>query len=223
PATTTNSILSCLSPRDIVSFSLVSRHYYEETMSYNRSAYDISNLLSRYFTLEETHLFRCVQALTGAVISGSTALQLFSRVRWNESDLDVYVEYSTGYLMAVFLMSIGYSFIPTARQSSNMSEAYRQVKLDDIYDDGRGFASVFNFLRASSKIQIVTAKYSPVDVVLNFHSTVVMNIITAHEAFSLYPWATFEERISLITFTDGGLNRKFARDKYVDRGWTLVN
>ncbi|THU90470.1 hypothetical protein K435DRAFT_601980, partial [Dendrothele bispora CBS 962.96] len=202
PSTATNPVLLCLSPRDIVAFSLSSRHNYDEAQSYNRHAYSIDNLLSpRYFTIEETIMFRTVQALTGAVISGSTALQLFARVRWRESDLDVYVQHSTGYLMAIFFITIGYSFQPTARQGASISDAYDQFHLDEVYDDGRGFACVLNFQRGTSKVQLVTAKYSPFDVILNFHSTVVMNIITADEAFCFYPLATFEESVSLIAFT----------------------
>ncbi|THU90480.1 hypothetical protein K435DRAFT_596403, partial [Dendrothele bispora CBS 962.96] len=224
PSTTTNLILSCLSPRDIIAFSLSCKQNYEETLSYNRVAYSIDDLLSpRYFTIEETQCFRTVQALTGAVISGSTALQLFSRVRWTESDLDLYVEHYTGYLMAMFLNNIGYNFQPTERQKIDLADAYDQAEIDEIYDDGRGFASVFNFQRGTSKIQLVTATHSSIDIILNFHSTVVMNVITAYDAFCFYPLATFEKRISLMTFSDIGPDRERARVKYLERGWVLIN
>ncbi|KAK7444300.1 hypothetical protein VKT23_015312 [Stygiomarasmius scandens] len=168
-------------------------------------------------------MFRSVQALTGAVISGSTALQFFARAHWTASDLDVYVEHSSGYLMALFLISIGYDFEPTNSQNWSISDAYDQINLTEVYDDGRGFACVFNFHRGSSKIQLITATYSPIDIILNFHSTVVMNLITARHAFCLYPQASFEEHTSLITFRDEGIDRNFAWEKYVERGWTLVN
>ncbi|KAK7444812.1 hypothetical protein VKT23_015129 [Stygiomarasmius scandens] len=168
-------------------------------------------------------MFRNIQALTGAVISGSTALQFFSRIRWEESDLDIYVEHSSGYIVALFLIAIGYGFQPINKQKPTIADAYDQVDLTNFYDDGRGFAGVFNFERRMARIQLITATYSPIDIILNFHSTVVINLITAKHAVCLYPRATFEEGTSLITFRDEGLERSFAREKYVQRGWTLVN
>ena len=46
-------------------------------------------LLSRYFHHPET--FRHLQATTGTVISGSSALQFFDRSYYAKSDLDLYV------------------------------------------------------------------------------------------------------------------------------------
>jgi hypothetical protein len=51
-----------------------------------------------------------------------------------------------------------------------------------------------------------------------------MNLITHEKAYSLYPQGTFKERRSLAVYRDGTHEEsaKIAREKYVARGWSLV-
>ena len=49
----------------------------------------------------------------------------------------------------------------------------------------------------------------------------VMNVITHDTAYSFFPWATFEERPSLVCL-DGDDIREKAFRMYSDRGWTFV-
>jgi len=48
-----------------------------------------------------------------------------------------------------------------------------------------------------------------------------MNIITHDKAYSFYPKATFEERLSLMISTEGS-KQDTARAKYVSRGWGMI-
>ena len=48
-----------------------------------------------------------------------------------------------------------------------------------------------------------------------------MNFISYDNAYSLYPKETFETRRSLV-FDPGGPGRDSARQKYIDRGWTMI-
>lgn len=48
-----------------------------------------------------------------------------------------------------------------------------------------------------------------------------MNVISHEKAYALYPRATFEERRSLMYSTEG-MHQEAARNKYVFRGWTMV-
>lgn len=48
----------------------------------------------------------------------------------------------------------------------------------------------------------------------------VMNVITHSMAYSLYPYATFQQRRSLVCGS-GGIKREEARDKYQERGWRM--
>lgn len=49
-----------------------------------------------------------------------------------------------------------------------------------------------------------------------------MNIITHSRAYSLYPRETFVERRGLICKTNGA-EQEIGRQKYRDRGWTLID
>jgi hypothetical protein len=48
----------------------------------------------------------------------------------------------------------------------------------------------------------------------------VMNVITHNMAYSLYPYATYQQRRSLLCGS-GGSKREEARVKYQDRGWIM--
>lgn len=48
-----------------------------------------------------------------------------------------------------------------------------------------------------------------------------MNVISFETAYSLYPWATFEERRSLVNVSTS-IRHERAFEKYATRGWTIV-
>jgi len=64
----------------------VSRRYWAEVLNAKR-------VLQPFFSTEVQMLqFLNMLSNTGAIVSGSTALQLFARTTFNDTDLDVYVE-----------------------------------------------------------------------------------------------------------------------------------
>uniref|UniRef100_A0A5K1K394 Cell surface hydrophobicity-associated protein n=1 Tax=Ganoderma boninense TaxID=34458 RepID=A0A5K1K394_9APHY len=75
------------------------------------------------------------------------------------------------------------------------------------------------------KVQIIVAKNTPMEVILGFHSTTVMNVISYEKAYCLFPRATLEERRALVSSSclgrDGGTPREDGLDKYRRRGWTI--
>ncbi|KAF9265255.1 hypothetical protein L218DRAFT_861115, partial [Marasmius fiardii PR-910] len=230
PATTNDFIFSCLDPHDIIYYSQTCREAYRQVQSYWRRAMRIEDLLSSYFTRSETCQFRVIQSLTGALISGSTALQLLNRERYPDSDLDIYVEHRYGSFIGSFLEVIGYKFKPTQEQPKDLEVAIKKVAREmrkqrgyQGYSQGRGFAGVFNLVRGGRNIQLITAAESPLDIILNFHSTVVMNVVSYSYVYSLYPRATFREALSLRTYCNEGAERELARQKYVNRGWKMLN
>lgn len=173
-------------------------------------------------------------------ISGSTALQFFDRSFYADSDLDIYVEHRYCTPVALWLESIGYTFQHRNSLSQDksleialtetLSESIDMNNLPQGFFDstsmgyfGRGVANVYNFHKVNPdrKIQLITSYYAPLEIILNFHSTCVMNLITHESAYSLYPHATFEERRSLVISTEGS-RQESARNKYRERGWTMV-
>ncbi|KAJ7232167.1 hypothetical protein B0H12DRAFT_202573 [Mycena haematopus] len=89
---------------------------------------------------------------------------------------------------------------------------------------GRGIADVLDFHKGNKKIQIIIpVATSPLEIIISFHSTCVMNFITHNKAFSLYPWSTFVTKEALAVQSEGALaGREAGREKYKDRGWKMV-
>jgi hypothetical protein len=124
-----------------------------------------------------------MQAHTGTLISGSNALQFLDRTFYEGSDLDLYVDNINREEVGSYLQSVGYSFKPSNTQSPPFTGvAYRRSGRTEIVDPSddieiygmRGVAGVFNFIKEGSperKIQLITASHSPLEIILNFHSS----------------------------------------------------
>ncbi|KAI1795024.1 hypothetical protein LXA43DRAFT_970716 [Ganoderma leucocontextum] len=74
------------------------------------------------------------------------------------------------------------------------------------------------------KVQVIVAKNSPMEVILGFHSTCVMNVISYEKAYCLFPRATLEERRTLVSFSCRGKSkqRQDGLAKYERRGYTVM-
>ena len=129
-------------------------------------------------------------------ISGSTALQFFDRTVYPDSDLDLYVEHKFRDGIAIWLEGIGYNFTPRKRFASlkeqlafswsddpdpdlSPSNPFFESKSNGYF--GRGVANVYNFFRSERKIQLITSNHSPLEIILNFHSSKLF--ILSHELF----------------------------------------
>lgn len=93
-------------------YSRTCKDAYHTISSYIRRKHKLETVLGKYFTDDQILHFRHLQAATGMVISGSTALQFFQRVLYPESDLDLYVEHRYRRPIALWLASIGYRYVP---------------------------------------------------------------------------------------------------------------
>ncbi|RDB26109.1 hypothetical protein Hypma_006894 [Hypsizygus marmoreus] len=227
PATTDNLLLSCLPPRELIRFGATTRANDEVVSSYMSRAFTIDDLLSTYFTPSQITQFRLVQGRTGAIISGSTAVEFFDRQRFEGSDLDVYIEHASAEILGLWLLESGYSFLPRSFQNP----VFPDVLVDPLSEDtngeqslyvGFGVDTVCNFVKTSPdrRVQLMTTRGPVMDVILSFHSTCVMNIITHRAAFSLFPFATFVEKRSLRKPIDS-LRQMDAEDKWASRGWSF--
>ncbi|KAJ7862068.1 hypothetical protein B0H13DRAFT_2671757 [Mycena leptocephala] len=191
------------------------------------TCFSLPRLLSPFFGDATKVLeFRSMQSLTGTLISGSVALQFFNRMTWPSSDLDIYVHRTFADLAVMFIVRNGYTFDP--RKSQN-KEIFKQLssstKDRPLSYLGRGIADVLDFYKGDKKIQVIVATNTPMEIILSFHSTCVMNVITHDNAFALYPWSTFVTHQALIVGTVGAgqeAGREAGRQKYIDRGWTMV-
>ncbi|KAK7037307.1 hypothetical protein VNI00_011298 [Paramarasmius palmivorus] len=241
PPTTHDFIFRDLSAKDLLNYSKVNKAARTAVKAFYRRAFRVENVLSRYFDDDELRRFRILQFTTGCLISGSTALSFFERQVYPESDLDLYVDFRYAIFISDFLMSVGYVFEPfeteRKQQAKDITSALEAMdhRLDRGGDENEalegfgeyitsGILDVFSFVRDGKKIQIIATGHdpSPMDVILTFHSTVVMNIISYSHAISFFPKATFIDHISIVNHTTSHRAQHIAaRAKYASRGWLI--
>ncbi|KAJ3903197.1 hypothetical protein F5879DRAFT_167687 [Lentinula edodes] len=231
-------IIRDLDPQGRSRYSLMNKESYHTVTNFNQRAFRIEQVLAPFFDQTEIDELRLLQYRTGILISGSTALQFFDLVVYPDSDLDLYVELRHCRPLAEFLASVGYQFQPTPRQRSTFDGALaftlslNFAGTQNLHDDeedfqgyvNNGIASVYNFSRGGKRIQVITSHTCSMDVILSFHSTCVMNIITYSHAYALYPRATFLDRVSMTNalFSTQDHRHGLARAKYAGRGWTMI-
>ncbi|KJA14209.1 hypothetical protein HYPSUDRAFT_220598 [Hypholoma sublateritium FD-334 SS-4] len=237
PATTDDILLDYLHPSEFLKYSRVCKHTHAVVKSYMKRAFDIDKLLARFFSPAEILRFRELQCSTGMIISGSIALQFFERVVYPDSDLNLYIEYRFSRQVADWLVKSGYNYAPRPEPDTpqSLEDAFlcnphsredfpeRTSFLKNSFSRTEDYVlplTIFNFEKRHPhrKIQLVTSLMSPLQRVLGFHSTCVMNIITHDKAYSFYPLATFGARCSLLC-REGV---KYATSsKYEERGWPM--
>ncbi|KAH9947185.1 hypothetical protein B0H21DRAFT_876842 [Amylocystis lapponica] len=211
-------IFSCCSPAALVQTAATCRVAKESVHSYIQYAFNINRRLSRYFS--DPLAFRSLQARTATLISGSFALQFFDRSFYPTSDLDLYVHMRHRREVGRWLLGAGYAFAPTPYQYPDFEVAVADpltVAPGGIYDMP-GIACIFNFTTAAR------TGGGTLKVILGFHSTCVMNVLSFEKAYCLYPRTTLEERRSLVSASCRGQSERRPQglDKYAVRGWTIV-
>ncbi|KAK0445746.1 hypothetical protein EV421DRAFT_2034257 [Armillaria borealis] len=208
-------IFGYLSPLDLVRYGRVNKTARAAIAFYIASKF--RKLLSGYFNPEgEILQFRHLQAKFGVLISGSTVVQLLDRVKYPDSDLDIYA---------------GYAFSPRKDQKERFvdfcSGEYSDNDLGplnwpspEVFGyECRGMADVWNFHRGDKKIQLITAERTPMEIILSFHSTAPMNVISHSMVCCLFPKATFKEKRALVV----SRAQAAGKQKYIDRGWRLFD
>ncbi|KAF9474978.1 hypothetical protein BDN70DRAFT_841545 [Pholiota conissans] len=233
PSTADDVLLDELSAGDLFRLGRTCKTIYATVQDYILRSFQINKLLGRYFTPEEVDHFRRLQATTGMIISGSTALQFLNRVEYPGSDLDAYVVHAFRQEIAKWLLDVGYTYVPRRKHKTfeddilwePEEEEYDDIMHSELMETGVGYLAaqcVFTFKKEDPprKIQMITSLHSPLDRVLNFHSTCVMNVITHDTAYAFFPKGTFDERraiycVNTIAHTAGAI------EKYIQRGWDI--
>ncbi|KAK0430598.1 hypothetical protein EV421DRAFT_1669929, partial [Armillaria borealis] len=191
--------------------------------------------LSYWFT--DVEAFRELQRRTGLLISGSVALSLFERVWYRNTDIDLYVASDQWKPVTYFMLRSGYRLVSVDSKLVVYTDPYECVwgTMSGLYGDHRyeweshhysgyhlpGITTIVDFIDdAGQQAQIIFAVYSPLDIVLGFHSTVVMNVISHSGAVSLYPYSTFVLRRAIVFgYTASEDKRNDITQKYGRRGW----
>ena len=99
---------------DIMQLSRTCRRLHGMAETYWNSHICLSRIIGPYVSsVVQIEEFREMMHMTGAIISGSSALQVFAWAHYDESDLDLYVEASRSQIVSSFLINLGYSKLET--------------------------------------------------------------------------------------------------------------
>ncbi|PPQ78375.1 hypothetical protein CVT24_001410 [Panaeolus cyanescens] len=178
--------------------------------------------------------FRAAQLRSDTVLSGSAVLQFFAERDFGDVDLDIYVSQSKSRAFLAFMQE-NFDLMPTvpnARQPpvhdpasftgdsaavfSSQHNADYSVVHHSGYVDG-SIGRVVNFVYNNRIIQVISCIACPLETIMRFHSTIVMNVVTATHAYCLYPKATMIANHGLI---NGPLDEDIESclQKYTQRG-----
>lgn len=228
------TIFLYLTPLEFIRLAKTCRSAYATVNSFIHRTFNINHLLSRYFP--DPLAFRALQSRTGTLISGSTALQFFDRTFYPESDLDLYLPPTSDKQVLQWLTLHGYQFVPSGKQPRDLDKAIshsRDIDDDDWSDydtpEKKVVQAVYTFIKAAPagedvelKIQCIVARNTPMEAILSFHSTCVMNVISYEMAYCLYPRATLHEHHTLVSGEEASPTRPAALLKYSGRGFEIM-
>ncbi|KAL1674007.1 hypothetical protein EV122DRAFT_282430 [Schizophyllum commune] len=223
PDTCDDPICSCLEQKDLLNYSLVSKDTLRAVRAYSSCAFRLCHSLRKFMSEKDVMTFRGVMRRTGTIISGSVAVHYFSRTCVGDSDLDLYTEGRHARELFDFIHSLGYVYKPRESQENVLDDALVRavnqfaVRDEAIYNQS-AILDAFSFIRGAAIIQVMVVFESAIDAVLDFHSTVVMNVITFRSAYSLFPYNTFIRRtgVHFINDVEDG-----PIEKYTRQGWRL--
>ncbi|KAJ7641799.1 hypothetical protein FB45DRAFT_826069 [Roridomyces roridus] len=206
-----------LSAQDLVRLRRTSKRIY---MLIHDVCFNITRLLVPFFgTDAEVARFQGVQAETSTLISGSTALQFFNPITYYlGSDLDIYAHRVSARGPVEFLLQNGYTYLARSWQDTDVFQqlVYSVADKEPNYL-GRGIADVLDFYKGGKKVQLIIGERTPMETILSFPTTCVMNFISHKSAYALYPRTTFIHKKALIIETVGA-GQEAGRKKYRDRG-----
>ncbi|KZV80355.1 hypothetical protein EXIGLDRAFT_781092 [Exidia glandulosa HHB12029] len=214
----------------------------------HRFTIDLSRLLLRFLASQDDVLeFRRLQAKHQFLISGSAALQLLDRTIYPDSDLDLYLFPNDAEAVGRWLIGRGYEFSPyqwggqTFEEVMKIGKPYRRDDRDKNMKYALpGLRNIINFKKLISRaprdeqqpdlssihedkfaeIQLIVSDVTPYEAILQFHTTVVMNVVTWDRAIALFPLGTLDHHRGIQTaLPSWGFDE--AVEKYRRRGFNF--
>ncbi|TFK61793.1 hypothetical protein BDN72DRAFT_903786 [Pluteus cervinus] len=215
-----DSIFGCLSPVDLYHLQLTCFRLNAIIINFNSRAYHLEDVLSPFFEKDEYTDFREMQKSTNAFISGSTALQFFSREVFEGCDLDLYVEKGQETALVDWLQSIHYKLVQLIGLTE---EEMEQVEEPPSLFYSPYVIQFLKLIRGEKRIEVMVIDRSPLFAIFHFALTCVHNFITYEGAMSLYPYSTFHDRQALFLPHVLGERDGVFCQKYERRGWEICD
>ncbi|KAJ3927262.1 MAG: hypothetical protein NXY57DRAFT_1042571 [Lentinula lateritia] len=181
--------------------------------------------------------FQDLQAKTNLIVSGSVALNFFTYNTYNDN-LDPFCHLNECLTVGAWYISRKYAYRPVPPQlSSFKDEVLRVQEIVRRYSehptsnglhgdvDISSTVQIWTFHNGTSTIQLFASSCSPLEILLLFHSTCVMNVLTHRAAYCFFPHLTLIENCSLLNsvnlpFSDRQL---LSLVKYGQRGFYFMN
>lgn len=191
-------VLNSLHLSDVIRLKSASRFLATVISFYLQVRYSFHTFFEKWFL--DTRGFRETLHRSGAVVSGSQALQFFDRVNYTGSDLDIFVRIGGLGILHGWLRQEGYhSFSPKDENSSNtdqymdiratqrkvvFSKSSHQRPLYGVFN----FKTYPNFPRVDQVIQIIVVDTDPISHILfNFHSSKCHLLCSTTLAYYMVP------------------------------------
>lgn len=171
--------------------------------------------MRRFTTRPE--ILMAVIGSTSSVFSGSQVLRFVDSARaredWEAQDLDIYTTAPKGNRLLMFFQEEGY--IPHILPSG---QGFERPYVDD-----SAIACVVRLRKGEESVVDVVFSCSPTALhpITLFHSTIVVNFITAYEICIAYPEATFAGRGYRRPWASRTTTYEAAIDKYKARGYAI--
>jgi hypothetical protein len=245
-----HSVFRHLSPPNLYSLARTSTTVYHLVKLYERVAWCLPRYIHSWF-INPVGFMRTLEA-TSAVISGSQAVNFMDRRPPNlNKDLDIFVHVGGCERLGAFLISQGYQYHSESSNSTDSyanldSDAVCLLQNGwrmQLCRDKKRIVTVLNFFGAprgyTRQVQLIVVAVDPIRFILTrFHSSectymlnislltlviaAVMNIITSKQAISIFPKATYINRVSYVSCLSGSVAKITAwKDKYTYRGFKL--
>ncbi|KAK0505516.1 hypothetical protein EDD18DRAFT_1061482, partial [Armillaria luteobubalina] len=196
-------ILDQLEVLDLLHYGTCSHLAFACVSEYISQHYSPRKLLERFFSMQECYaIFREAQKCLRVLISGSQVTGLFIGCleMFKDSDMDIYINLKKEPRLAVALMETGYHLhadLSKSREGSASDDnaLLSAMAMNKMILHSKYFfnviVSVKEYCNEEGKaIQVIALLGPPMDIILEFHSTCVMNVITSEFAYCLYPMAT---------------------------------
>lgn len=169
--------------------------------------------LFRFFEIDPISMLDVLN-LTGSVVSGSAALVVVNPWSFTPNDMDIYAPPTRSALL-IELMATRFGYIVDA-----IAVGYPQFS---------GISAIHTLKKGVHSVQVmVTSSENPLTAVFHFHSTTVMNFISAHGIYCAYPILTSQRRglKNRYELAHNGQSEEAVRlclDKYAQRGYEIAD
>ncbi|KAH7869392.1 uncharacterized protein C8R40DRAFT_1024903, partial [Lentinula edodes] len=226
PLETSEAIMDRLPVSDLLTLSRSCKQTRIDVTNYKERVFSIQHAYRNFFNTEEIAQFQKLQNATGLLVSGSIVLQFFNRETYN-GDLDAFCNIRYCAIAGEWLISHGYSFQSKEGQPLDFNDSFSQISNNNQTQDYNfnTVAGVWNFMRNTSKIQLIATCGAPLECIFTFHSTCVMNVFTHRAAYCLFSKLTLEDKVTMLIDLQAPLTERqmYPIRKYEDRGFSIMH